>query len=115
MSSSKTALVTGGNKGIGFAICKGLSDKGFNVFLAARDVDKGEDAVNKLSSDSNSVQLIQLDVTNDESIKSAVENVSRKTDSLDVLVNNAGIYPDLRGLEQLTKGFKIMKLENRRW
>ena len=100
MSSNKTALVTGGNKGIGFAICKGLLDKGFYVFLAARDVEKGKKAVDKLSSDSNSVQLIQLDVTDDESIKSAVENVSQQTDSLDVLVNNAGIYPDLRGSQQ---------------
>ena len=98
--SNKTALVTGGNKGIGFAICKGLLDAGFDVFLAARDLDRGQAAVNKLSTDSNSVQLIELDVTNDESIKSAVNRVSQITDSLAVLVNNAGIYPDLRGSEQ---------------
>ena len=100
MSSNKTALVTGGNKGIGFAICQGLLDKGFNIFLAARDVDRGREAVDKLSTDSNSLHLVQLDITDDESIKNAVENVSQKTESLDVLVNNAGIYPDLRGSEQ---------------
>ena len=100
MSLNKTALVTGGNKGIGFAICKGLLDKEFNVFLAARNIDKGKEAIAKLSTEHNSVQLVQLDVTDDESIKNAVENVSQKTDSLDVLVNNAGIYPDLRGAGQ---------------
>ena len=100
MSSNKTALVTGGNKGIGFAICKGLLDKGFKVFLAARDTEKGKTAIEKLSTYSNSVQLVELDVTDDKSIKNAVDSVSQKTDSLDVLVNNAGIYPDLRGSEQ---------------
>ena len=94
MSLNKTALVTGGNKGIGFAICRGLLNKGFNIFLAARDVDKRKEAVDELSTDSNSVQLIELDVIDDESIRRAVGDVSQKTDSLNVLVNNAGIYPD---------------------
>ena len=100
MSSNKTALVTGGNKGIGFAICKGLLARGFNVFLTARNMDRGKDAIEKLSTHSNSVQLVQLNVTDDENIKNTVENVSQKTDSLDVLVNNAAIYPDLRGAKQ---------------
>ena len=97
---NKTALVTGGNKGIGFAICQGLLDAGFNVLLAARSIDKGKAAVEKLSTDSNSVQFVKLDVTDDESIKSAVDSANKITDSLDVLVNNAAIYPDLRGAEQ---------------
>ena len=94
LRSNKTALVTGGNKGIGFAICKGLLDLGFEVFLAARDIDKGKAAVEKLSTDNDSVMLVELDVTDDESIKNAVTSVSQITDTLDVLVNNAGIYPD---------------------
>ena len=98
--SKLTALVTGGNKGIGFAICKGLLDAGFDVFLAARDLEKGKAAIAKISTDSNSVQLVELDVTDDKSIKNAVASVSQITDSLDVLVNNAGIYPDLRGSQQ---------------
>ena len=98
--SNKTALVTGGNKGIGFAICKGLLDVGFEVFLAARNTEKGKAAVEKLSTDNDSVGLVEFEVTNDESIKNAVNSVSQLTDSLDVLVNNAGIYPDLRGSKQ---------------
>lgn len=98
--SKKTALVTGGNKGIGFAICKGLLDAGFDIFLAARDTEKGKAAIEKLSTDNNLVQFVELDVTDDESIKNAVKSVSQATDALDVLVNNAGIYPDLRGTEQ---------------
>lgn len=98
--SQKTALVTGGNKGIGFAICKGLVAAGYDVFLAAKNTDKGKAAIAKLTTDSNSVQLVELDVTDNASIKNAVETVSQLTDSLNVLVNNAGIYPDLRGSEQ---------------
>ena len=98
--SNKTVLVTGGNKGIGFAICKGLLDVGFDVFLAARDPEKGQNAIAKLTTDNNLVKLVELDVTDDNSIENAVEQVSQRTDSLDVLVNNAGIYPDSRGAEQ---------------
>lgn len=97
--SSKTALVTGGNKGIGFAICQGLLENGFEVFLAARDPEKGKAAINKLSAQSNSINFIELDVTSDRSIQNAVHQVSQTTDYLDVLVNNAGIYPDSRGFE----------------
>ena len=98
--SQKKALVTGGNKGIGFAICQGLLDAGFDIFLAARDPDKGKAAIEKLSTDNNSVQLVELDVADDESIENAVTSVSNRTNSLDILVNNAGIYPDLRGSQQ---------------
>jgi NAD(P)-dependent dehydrogenase (short-subunit alcohol dehydrogenase family) len=97
--SSKTALVTGGNKGIGFAICQGLLENGFEVFLAARDPEKGQAAINKLSTQSNSINFIELDVTSDRSIQNAVHKVSQTTDYLNILVNNAGIYPDSRGSE----------------
>ena len=49
MSLNKTALVTGANKGIGFAICQGLLYKGFDVFLTARDINKGKEAIAKLA------------------------------------------------------------------
>ena len=105
--SKKTALVTGGNKGIGFAICKGLLNAGFDIFLVARNQEKGKAAVEKLSTDSNSVQFIELDITNDESIKNAVDRVCQVTDSLDVLVNNAGIYPD-EGVDILTVSRELL-------
>lgn len=47
---NKYALVTGGNKGIGFAICRGLLEAGFNVILAARSLDKAKQAIDKLQS-----------------------------------------------------------------
>lgn len=91
----KTALVTGGNKGIGFAIAKGLSELGFEVIIAARSQKKANAAAKKIEKKSErSLRTVELDVTDDESIRSAAQTLERKIDRLDVLVNNAGIYPD---------------------
>ncbi|KYC35627.1 short-chain dehydrogenase [Scytonema hofmannii PCC 7110] len=89
----KYALVTGGNKGIGFAICKGLLNAGFEVILAARSLSKAQDAAEKLSSPSN-VRPVVLEVTDDRSIHHSVQELSQQINHLDVLVNNAAIYPD---------------------
>lgn len=86
------ALVTGGNKGIGFAICQGLLAEGMNIVLAARSQDKAEAAIAKLGSDR--VQPLVLDVTDDEAIAQAVVHLFDRLPRLDVLINNAGIYPD---------------------
>lgn len=91
--NGKTALVTGGNKGIGFAICEGLLKAGFSVLLAARSSEKGKAAVEKLSQ-YGSVAFIELDIADDRSIQAAVERIEQNVDKLDALINNAGIYPD---------------------
>lgn len=103
--TNKTALVTGGNRGIGFAICQGLLKAGFDVLVAARSADNGKDAVEKLLKEKllehGSVTWVELDISSDSSIKAAVEQVKQKTNTLDVLVNNAGVYPD-EGVDILT-------------
>jgi NAD(P)-dependent dehydrogenase (short-subunit alcohol dehydrogenase family) len=98
-SQNKYALVTGGNKGIGFAIGQGLLKAGFEVILAARSLDKAKDAMEKLQSDK--VHPLVLDVADDNSIHDAAETVQREFSQLDVLINNAGIYPD-EGVNILT-------------
>lgn len=99
-SQGTYALVTGGNKGIGFAICQGLLAAGFEVILAARSRDKAKAAAEQLPSLS-SVRVVELDVTDDQSIHRAVAQLSQELHHLDVLVNNAGIYPD-EGVNILT-------------
>jgi NAD(P)-dependent dehydrogenase (short-subunit alcohol dehydrogenase family) len=89
---NKRALVTGGNKGIGFAICQGLLTAGFEVTLAARSIDKAKAAISQLQS--THVQLLILDVDDDDSIDRAVAAYRQEFAQLDVLINNAGIYPD---------------------
>lgn len=88
----KRALVTGGNKGIGFAIIQGLLAEGFDVILAARSLDKAKAAIEQLQS--SNVRSLELDVSDDDSIDLAAQNLGQEIDSFDVLINNAGIYPD---------------------
>lgn len=99
-SNRKYALVTGGNKGIGFAICQGLLETGFNVILAARSLDKAKAAAQQLKP-TESLRVLELDVTDDESIQRAATQLSQEIPHLDVLINNAGIYPD-EGVNILT-------------
>jgi len=89
----KTALVTGANKSIGFEVTKQLAQKGIYVYLGSRNLQSGVEAVNKLKAEGiNNVEAIQLDVTNDESVKEARVIIGEKTKSLDILINNAGVY-----------------------
>jgi NAD(P)-dependent dehydrogenase (short-subunit alcohol dehydrogenase family) len=89
----KTALVTGANKSIGFEVTKQLAQKGIYVYLGSRNLENGKEAINKLHAEGiNNVEAIQFDVTNDKSVKEARDVISKKTKSLDILINNAGIY-----------------------
>lgn len=85
-----SALITGGNKGIGKATARALAQKGYRVWIGARDAVRGELAASELQQDGE-VSFVQLDVTDSDSIQSAVEFLTSKLGSLDVLVNNAGI------------------------
>lgn len=88
----KQALVTGGNRGIGLAIVRGLLAKGYTVILTSRFLSSAQQAAEKLS---GSVIPLELDVSRDDSIEQAVQTLkSQSIHQLDVLVNNAGIYPD---------------------
>jgi len=89
----KSALVTGANKSIGFEVARQLAQKGIYVYLGSRNLDNGIAAFNKLKAEGlKNVEVIQLDVTSDESVKNAQAEISRKTQVLDILINNAGIF-----------------------
>lgn len=86
------ALITGANKGIGFGTAKLLLQNGFYVYIGSRNVKNGVDAVDKLKAKGlTNVEMIQLDVTDDTSVQKAREEIGKKTDILDILINNAGI------------------------
>ncbi|MCK0162099.1 SDR family NAD(P)-dependent oxidoreductase [Allomuricauda sp. F6463D] len=88
----KKVLITGANKGIGFATAKLLLQKGYYVYIGSRSNQNGASAVDKLKAeDLTNVEDIQIDVTDDNSVKTAREEIGRKTDILDVLINNAGV------------------------
>jgi len=79
-----TALVTGANSGIGKEVARQLLGSGLTVYVGARDLGRGQAAVDELGS---GAQLLVLDVTDEQSVAAAAERVTE----LDVLVNNAGI------------------------
>ncbi|MBB5782690.1 SDR family oxidoreductase [Nonomuraea jabiensis] len=91
MSETKTALVTGANKGIGYEIAAGLGALGYRVGVGARDESRRETAVEKLRAAGVDAFGVPLDVTSDQSAADAAELIERQAGRLDVLVNNAGI------------------------
>jgi NAD(P)-dependent dehydrogenase (short-subunit alcohol dehydrogenase family) len=88
----KKVLITGANRSIGFEAARQLLQKGYYVYLGSRNLAKGQQAVDKLKAEGlNEVEAIQIDVSNEESVKAARAEIGKKTDVLDVLINNAGI------------------------
>uniref|UniRef100_A0A2N9HMS7 Short-chain dehydrogenase/reductase n=1 Tax=Fagus sylvatica TaxID=28930 RepID=A0A2N9HMS7_FAGSY len=116
-ATKKYAVVTGGNKGIGFGICRKLASNGVVVLLTARDEKKGLEAVQKLrdSGLSDHVLFHQLDVADTASIASLADFIKTKYGKLDILVNNAGIAGTIvdgdalaaLGLDAVKEGAKI--------
>ncbi|MFD8655267.1 SDR family NAD(P)-dependent oxidoreductase [Streptomyces mirabilis] len=82
-------LITGANKGIGFETARQLLAVGHVVYLGARDVERGQQAAAALDA-----KFVQLDVTDDASVHSALAAIDAAEGRLDVLVNNAGILGD---------------------
>ncbi|MCT2587740.1 SDR family NAD(P)-dependent oxidoreductase [Actinophytocola gossypii] len=92
MSEKEIALVTGANKGIGFAIADQLARRGMTVLVGARDRARRADAVARLTGD---VHGVELDVTDHGTVERAAKEVETRFGRLDVLVNNAGIVGEL--------------------
>ncbi|WP_328997496.1 SDR family NAD(P)-dependent oxidoreductase [Kribbella sp. NBC_00709] len=93
MNTHKIALVTGANKGIGKEIARQLGQAGFTVLAGSRDVARGEVAVKELVAEGLDAVGIQLEVTDEASVRRAAGQVDAAYGRLDVLINNAAIIP----------------------
>lgn len=94
LGSTRTALVTGANRGIGLGIATALSQAGLRVLLAARDRERGEAAAAALRAAGGDVRVIALDVANTASIDACCDALAAEgvqSSHVDVLVNNAAI------------------------
>jgi NAD(P)-dependent dehydrogenase (short-subunit alcohol dehydrogenase family) len=90
-AAGKIAVVTGGNRGMGFETCRQLARRGARVILTSRDPAKGEAAAGRLRGEGLDVRHHQLDVADDASIGRLAEFIRSEFGRLDILVNNAGI------------------------
>ncbi|WP_088007017.1 oxidoreductase [Indiicoccus explosivorum] len=105
--NGKTAIVTGGNSGIGFEAAKAFAGRGFRVLLAVRRIGKGHDAVARIQENHPDarVDVQELDIADLSSIRAFAEHVSTRYEKLDLLVNNAGVMTP--PLSQTADGFEL--------
>lgn len=88
----KSAIVTGGSKGIGNAIATGLAEAGASVVIANRTAETGEEAAAEIREETDGTAIaISTDVTDEESVEQLVDQTCEEFGGLDILVNNAGI------------------------
>ena len=89
--AGKVIIVTGGNSGLGYESVKAFAEKGAEVILTTRSVEKGETAKQQIGKVKGKIVVMQLDLMDFASIKSFADNFAKKYSRLDVLLNNAGI------------------------
>ncbi len=105
MAVTRTALVSGANRGIGFEVVRQLARLGILAVIGARDTKDGLAAAEKLKPEGLDIPVVALDVDREDSAPEAVAEVKRLYGRLDILVNNAAILIDAPG------GFKASLFE----
>ena len=90
MSESRVAVVTGSSSGIGFEISLILARHGFKTYATMRDLQKSSTLRSIADKEKIPLKCVQLDVTNDMSVKQAIETIVNEANKIDILVNNAG-------------------------
>ncbi len=114
-TAQRVAVVTGGNRGIGFEVCRQLARAGLRVVLAGRDPARAEEASRTLRGEGLDVVAHSLDVTRDENVSGLEQVLRDRYGRIDVLVNNAGISVDQeRGIRSILDGQVIEALRDTR-
>lgn len=99
--SNKVAIVTGGTKGIGYAIAEQLVRSGANVFICARSRDEIEAAIGRLS-EHGTVAGKMCDMRSEEQVKAVLDSCEKRFGGIDILVNNAGVGYMNRTVEDIS-------------
>ena len=100
--TDRTAVITGANTGLGFETAKALAAKGAHVVIAVRDTGKGKQAAAQMPGD---VTVQELDLTSLASIREAAEALRTGNDTIDLLINNAGVMTTPKGTTK--DGFEL--------
>ena len=87
-----TAIVTGGNRGIGYAISEAFAELGANVAIGNRDAESGENAATEIAANTGAETLaVPTDVTDPDEVQELVDRTVDEFGAVDILVNNAGV------------------------
>jgi NAD(P)-dependent dehydrogenase (short-subunit alcohol dehydrogenase family) len=89
-SNNKVAVVTGSSTGIGYETSLNLARNGFLTYATMRNLNKSQNIKSVTTKENLSIRIKQLDVTDDASVKNAIQSISSEAGQIDVLVNNAG-------------------------
>ena len=89
--TGKTAVITGGNGGIGLGIGKAMAECGVNIAIFCRDMEKAANALKELGGYGGKYRAFFCDVTSPESVAQAVEAACKEFGDIDILVNNSGV------------------------
>ncbi|MCT4606378.1 MAG: 3-oxoacyl-[acyl-carrier-protein] reductase [Marinisporobacter sp.] len=104
--TGKTAIVTGGSRGIGKAIALKLADLGANIVVNyTSNAEKAEEVVKMIKDMGKDAIALKADVSNSEEVQNFIKEVEEKFETIDILVNNAGI----------TKDTLLMKMKEEDW
>ena len=101
MQKRETVFITGANQGVGYETAKQLIEHNYFVYLGSRNIKRGEEAATQLKNMGlANFEMVQIDVTDAESIKATALKLQQSVPHLDVLINNAGISGPMPSKEE---------------
>ncbi|PRC91679.1 SDR family oxidoreductase [Solimicrobium silvestre] len=110
----KIALVTGASSGLGARFAKVLAQAGAQVVLAARRIDRLKELRAEIEAEGGAAHMVQLDVSDYASIKSAIAHAETEAGPIDILINNAGVSTTQRLLDVTPDDYAYVMDTNQR-
>ena len=95
----KVAIITGGSRGIGFQTAKIFSENGADVIISSKNLGQLKIAANQLKN----TTPIAADIRNEKEVQDVIEETIKKFGKLDILINNAGIFPRIKQLHEISE------------
>jgi len=95
----KVAIITGGSRGIGFQTAKIFSENGADVIISSKNSEQLKIAANQLKN----TTPIAADIRNEKEVQNVIEETIKKFGKLDILINNAGIFPRIKQLHEISE------------
>ncbi|WP_406138520.1 SDR family NAD(P)-dependent oxidoreductase [Streptomyces sp. NBC_01089] len=110
--ATRTALITGASRpaGLGFAVARDLAQRGYQVFLTARDQTAAEPLAAQLRQEGHAATALRLDLSDPAGVDELAGRLAETSGHLDVLVNNAGAMPDFRVLDALDADMDTLRM-----